>query len=55
MWFDKLLTTQRKLEGRIISFIDQPDMVKKILQYLEKPLTAIGRHLSSSVRKPRGS
>jgi hypothetical protein len=26
MWFDKL-TTLRKLEGRIISFITQPDVV----------------------------
>ena len=33
MWFDKL-TTLRKLEGRIISFIDQPDVIKKILQHL---------------------
>ena len=27
MWFDKL-TTLRKLEGRIISFIDQPGVIK---------------------------
>jgi len=33
MWFDKL-TTLRKLEGRIISFIDQPDVTKKILEHL---------------------
>ena len=33
MWFDKL-TTLRGLEGRIISFIDQPDVIKKILQHL---------------------
>jgi hypothetical protein len=33
MWFDKL-TTLRKLEGRIISFIDQPDVIKKILEHL---------------------
>ena len=33
MWFDKL-TTLRKLEGRIISFIDQLDVIKKILQHL---------------------
>ena len=33
MWFDKL-TTLRKLEGRIISFIGQPDVIKKILQHL---------------------
>jgi hypothetical protein len=31
MWFDKL-TTLRKLEGRIISFIDQHGVIKKILQ-----------------------
>jgi hypothetical protein len=30
MWFDRL-TTLRGLEGRIISFIDQPDVIKKIL------------------------
>jgi hypothetical protein len=24
----------RKLEGRIISFIDQPDVIKKILEHL---------------------
>ena len=30
MWFDKL-TTLRKPEGRIISFIDQPEVIKKIL------------------------
>ncbi len=34
MWFDKLLTTLRKLEGRIISFIDQPEVFKKILQHI---------------------
>jgi len=34
MWFDKLLTTLRGLEGRIISFIDQPDVIQKILQHL---------------------
>jgi len=28
MWFDRL-TTLRELEGRIISFIDQPDVIKK--------------------------
>src|SRR5262249_53290870 len=28
MWFDKL-TTLRRLEGRIISFIDQPEVIKK--------------------------
>jgi hypothetical protein len=33
MWFDKL-TTLRKLEGRIISFIDQPGVIKKILQHI---------------------
>ena len=33
MWFDKL-TTLRGLEGRFISFIDQPDVIKKILQHL---------------------
>jgi hypothetical protein len=33
MWFDKL-TTLRKLEGRIISFIDQPGVIKKILKIL---------------------
>jgi len=33
MWFDKL-TTLRKLEGPIISFIGQPDVIKKILQHL---------------------
>jgi hypothetical protein len=33
MWFDKL-TTLRKLEGRIISFIDQSDVIKKILEHL---------------------
>ena len=34
MWFDKLLTTLRGPEGRIISVIDQPDVIKKILQHL---------------------
>ena len=33
MWFDEL-TTLRKPEGRIISFIDQPEVIKKILQHL---------------------
>jgi hypothetical protein len=33
MWFDKP-TTLRKLEGRIISFIDQPGVIKKILQHI---------------------
>jgi hypothetical protein len=33
MWIDEL-TTLRGLEGRIISFIDQPDIIKKILQHL---------------------
>ena len=33
MWFDKL-TTLRKLEGRIISFIEQPDVIKKILELI---------------------
>jgi len=33
MWFETL-TTLRELEGRIISFIDQPDVIKKILQHL---------------------
>ena len=33
MWFDTL-TTLRELEGRIISFIDQPELIKKILQRL---------------------
>jgi hypothetical protein len=33
MWFDEL-TTLRGLEGRIISFIDQPDVIKKFLQHL---------------------
>ncbi len=33
MWFDEL-TTLRGLEGRIISFIDQPAVIKKILQHL---------------------
>jgi hypothetical protein len=28
MWFDEL-TTLRGLEGRIISFIDQPEVIKK--------------------------
>jgi len=35
MWFDTLLTTLRKPEGRIISFIDQPEVIKKILQHLD--------------------
>jgi len=37
MWFDKLLTTLRGLEGRIISFIDlsacdagQPEVIKHL-------------------------
>ena len=30
MWFDRL-TTLRELERRIISFIDQPEVIKKIL------------------------
>ena len=34
MWFDKLLTTLRGPEGRIISFIDQPEVIKKILEHL---------------------
>ena len=33
MWFDKL-TTLRKLEGRIISFIDQPGVIKKFFNTL---------------------
>jgi len=33
MWFDRL-TTLRELEGRIISFIDQPEVIKKILDHL---------------------
>ncbi len=33
MWFDKL-TTLRGPEGRINSVIDQPDVIKKILQHL---------------------
>jgi hypothetical protein len=33
MWFDKL-TNLRKLEGRIISFIAQPEAIKKILEHL---------------------
>lgn len=33
MWFDKL-TTLRGPEGRITSFIDQLDVIKKILQHL---------------------
>ena len=33
MWFDKF-TTLRKPEGRIISFINQPDVIKKILKHL---------------------
>jgi len=33
MWFDKL-TTLREFEGRIITFIDQPDVIKKILHHL---------------------
>jgi hypothetical protein len=33
MWFDRL-TTLRELEGRIISFIDQPEVIEKILQHL---------------------
>lgn len=33
MWFDKL-TILRKLEGRIISCIDQPDVTKKILELI---------------------
>ena len=32
MWFDEL-TTLRGLEGRIISFIDQPEAIKKILKH----------------------
>ena len=32
-WFD-MLTTLRGLEGRMISFIDQPEVIKKILQHL---------------------
>ncbi len=34
MRFDTLLTTLRGLEGRIISFIDQPDVIRKILRHL---------------------
>jgi hypothetical protein len=34
MWFDKLITTLRKLEGRIISFSDQPDVIKKTFEHL---------------------
>jgi len=33
MWFDTL-TTLRRPEGRIINFIDQPEVIKKILQHL---------------------
>ena len=33
MWFDKL-TTLRKLEGRIISFMDQPGVIKKFFNTL---------------------
>jgi hypothetical protein len=33
MRFDEL-TTLRELEGRIISFIDQPEVIEKILQHL---------------------
>ena len=33
MWFDKL-TTLKKLEGRIISFIDQPGVIKKLFNTL---------------------
>jgi hypothetical protein len=33
MWFDEL-TTLRGLEGRIISFIDQPEVIEKILHHL---------------------
>ena len=33
MWFDTP-TTLRRPEWRIISFIDQPDVIKKILQHL---------------------
>ena len=33
MWFDEL-TTLREPEGRIISFIDEPQVIKKILQHL---------------------
>ena len=33
MWFNEL-TTLRGLEGRIISFIDQPEVIKKILKHL---------------------
>jgi len=36
MWFD-MLTTLRRREGRIISFIDQPDVIKKILKHLTHP------------------
>jgi hypothetical protein len=46
MWFDEL-TTLRGLEGRIISFIDQPEVIKKILQHLglwEEPPTPPGRY-----------
>ena len=34
MWFDKL-TTLRKLEGHMISLIDQPDVIWKILEHLD--------------------
>jgi hypothetical protein len=33
MWFEKL-TILRKLEGRIISFIYQPGVIRKILQHI---------------------
>src|SRR3989338_1293241 len=40
MWFDKL-TTLRGPEGRIISFIDQLEVIKKILKHLSL-ITPIG-------------
>ena len=56
MWFDTL-TTLRRPEGRIISFIDQPDVIKKILQHLglweeSHAPQLIGSELK--IQKPRG-
>jgi hypothetical protein len=48
MWFDNL-TTLRKLEGRIISFIDQAGVVKKILKEI-----TFDPSYGSTVRVPHG-
>jgi hypothetical protein len=56
MWFDKL-TTLRKLEGRIISFIDQPDVIKKILEHLglwEESQAPFDPSYGWTVRVPHG-